>query len=78
MIMLSHTQASVQASLSESYTWCVLQDGRIAYVDFGNVAQLSQRNKQILIDAVVHAVNEDYRSMAEDFIKLGFLSPGVC
>lgn len=54
-----------------------LRDGRIAYVDFGNVAQLSQRNKQILIDAVVHAVNEDYNSMAGDFIKLGFLSPGT-
>jgi len=54
-----------------------LPDGRIAYVDFGNVAQLSQRNKQILIDAVVHAVNEDYASMSGDFIKLGFLAPGV-
>ena len=38
-----------------------LRDGRIAYVDFGNVAQLSARNKAVLIDAVVHAVNEDYR-----------------
>ena len=34
------------------------------YVDFGNVAQLSQNNKQVLIDAVVHAVNEDYKAMA--------------
>jgi predicted unusual protein kinase regulating ubiquinone biosynthesis (AarF/ABC1/UbiB family) len=54
-----------------------MRDGRIAYVDFGNVAQLSQRNKQVLIDAVVHAVNEDYRAMAGDFIQLGFLSPGM-
>jgi len=54
-----------------------LRDGRIAYVDFGNVAQLSQRNKQVLIDAVVHAVNEDYKAMAGDFIKLGFLAPGT-
>jgi hypothetical protein len=30
----------------------------------------------VLIDAVVHAVNEDYDEMAGDFIKLGFLSPG--
>lgn len=54
-----------------------MRDGRIAYVDFGNVAQLSQRNKGILIDAVVHAVNEDYVGMAEDFIDLGFLAPGT-
>ena len=54
-----------------------LQDGRIAYVDFGNVAQLSQRNKEVLIDAVVHAVNEDYDAMAGDFIQLGFLASGT-
>ena len=47
-----------------------MPDGRIAYVDFGNVAELSQNNKQTLIDAIVHAVNEDYEGMAEDFIKL--------
>ena len=40
------------------------------------MAQLSARNKAVLIDAVVHAVNEDYKGMAEDFIKLGFLAPG--
>lgn len=51
-----------------------MRDGRIAYVDFGNVAVLSQQNKQILIDAVVHAVNEDYVEMANDFTRLGFLS----
>ena len=47
-----------------------MPDGRIAYVDFGNVAELSQANKQVLIDAIVHAVNEDYEGMADDFIKL--------
>ena len=47
-----------------------MDDGRIAYVDFGNVAELSSGNKQVLIDAVVHAVNEDYEEMARDFIKL--------
>ncbi|XP_061364326.1 protein ACTIVITY OF BC1 COMPLEX KINASE 1, chloroplastic isoform X2 [Gastrolobium bilobum] len=54
-----------------------MRDGRIAYVDFGNVAVLSQQNKQILTDAVVHAVNEDYAEMANDFTRLGFLTPGT-
>ncbi|WCJ30527.1 Protein kinase superfamily protein [Euphorbia peplus] len=54
-----------------------MRDGRIAYVDFGNVAVLSQQNKQILIDAVVHAVNEDYVEMANDFTRLGFLAKGT-
>ncbi|PKU59992.1 putative aarF domain-containing protein kinase [Dendrobium catenatum] len=53
-----------------------MREGRIAYVDFGNVAVLSQLNKQILIDAV-HAVNEDYVEMANDFTRLGFLASGT-
>jgi hypothetical protein len=32
--------------------------------------------QEILIDAVVHAVNKDYPGMAGDFIKLGFLAKG--
>lgn len=36
-----------------------------------------QQNKQILIDAVVHAVNEDYAEMANDFTRLGFLASGT-
>jgi hypothetical protein len=32
--------------------------------------------QEILIDAVVHAVNKDYPGMAGDFIKLGFLAQG--
>lgn len=46
-------------------------------MDFGNVAELSARNQQTLIDAVVHAVNEDYVGMASDFTRLGFLAPGT-
>ncbi|XP_058088580.1 protein ACTIVITY OF BC1 COMPLEX KINASE 1, chloroplastic-like [Magnolia sinica] len=38
---------------------------------------LHQRNKQILIDAVVHAVNEDYVEMENDFTRLGFLASGI-
>lgn len=41
------------------------------------MAQLGQRNKEVLVDAVVHAVNEDYEAMAGDFIQLGFLAPGT-
>lgn len=54
-----------------------MPDGRIAYVDFGNVADISQRNKEVLVDAVVHAVNEDYDAMAGDFMALGFLPQGT-
>lgn len=30
-----------------------------------------------MIDAVVHAVNEDYAEMANDFTRLGFLAKGT-
>ena len=32
---------------------------------------------QVLVDAVVHAVNKDYRGMAGDFVNLGFLTAGT-
>jgi predicted unusual protein kinase regulating ubiquinone biosynthesis (AarF/ABC1/UbiB family) len=32
---------------------------------------------QVLVDAVVHAVNKDYTAMAGDFVRLGFLSKGT-
>jgi predicted unusual protein kinase regulating ubiquinone biosynthesis (AarF/ABC1/UbiB family) len=44
------------------------------HIDFLSILQ---QNKQILIDAVVHAVNEDYVEMANDFTRLGFLTPGT-
>lgn len=42
-----------------------------------NFVVMFQQNKQILIDAVVHAVNEDYAEMANDFTRLGFLAKGT-
>ncbi|MEL6137308.1 MAG: AarF/ABC1/UbiB kinase family protein [Cyanobacteria bacterium J06628_6] len=50
-------------------------DGRMAYIDFGMMDQLSQEMKETLVDSVVHLINQDYERLAEDFVKLGFLSP---
>jgi len=41
------------------------------------VAELSARNQQTLIDAVVHAVNEDYEGMASDFTRPRLSAPGT-
>ncbi|PNY09055.1 putative aarF domain-containing protein kinase [Trifolium pratense] len=41
------------------------------------VEKKAEQNKQILTDAVVHAVNEDYTEMANDFTRLGFLAAGT-
>jgi predicted unusual protein kinase regulating ubiquinone biosynthesis (AarF/ABC1/UbiB family) len=52
-----------------------MPDGRMAYIDFGMMDQLSQDMKETLVDSVVHLVNKDYPELAEDFVKLGFLTP---
>ncbi|MES1024451.1 AarF/ABC1/UbiB kinase family protein [Gloeocapsa sp. BRSZ] len=52
-----------------------MPDGRIAYIDFGMMDQLSELTKETLVDAIVHLVNKDYNELAADFVKLGFLTP---
>ncbi|NEP16334.1 MAG: AarF/ABC1/UbiB kinase family protein, partial [Leptolyngbya sp. SIO4C1] len=52
-----------------------LADGRMAYIDFGMMDQLSQEMKETLVDSVVHLINQDYDLLAVDFVKLGFLTP---
>jgi len=54
-----------------------MPDGRMAYIDFGMMDQLSQDAKETLVDAVVHLLNKDYSDLANDFVKLGFLTPNI-
>jgi predicted unusual protein kinase regulating ubiquinone biosynthesis (AarF/ABC1/UbiB family) len=53
----------------------VMPDGRMAYIDFGMMDQLNQDTKETLVDALVHLINKDYEHLAQDFIRLGFLTP---
>ncbi|HEY9827711.1 MAG TPA: AarF/ABC1/UbiB kinase family protein [Stenomitos sp.] len=52
-----------------------MRDGRMAYIDFGMMDQLDQTTKETLVDALVHLINQDYGRLAEDFVRLGFLTP---
>ena len=54
-----------------------MPDGRMAYIDFGMMDQLDELTKETLVDAVVHLVNKDYDDLAEDYVKLGFLTPEI-
>ncbi len=54
-----------------------LTDGRMAYIDFGMMDQLTPEMKEYLVDALVHLVDRDYSALIEDFIHLGFLQPDV-
>ncbi len=55
----------------------VMPDGRMAYIDFGMMDQLTQETKEALVDALVHLINKDYARLAQDFIHLGFLTPDI-
>ncbi|MEG3940985.1 MULTISPECIES: ABC1 kinase family protein [unclassified Microcoleus] len=52
-----------------------LADGRMAYIDFGMMDQMEETTKESLVDSVVHLINKDYLQLAQDFVKLGFLTP---
>ena len=52
-----------------------MADGRLAYLDFGMMSRIKPYQRYGLIEAVVHLVNRDFESLAEDYIKLDFLTP---
>ncbi|MBT9311803.1 ABC1 kinase family protein [Leptothoe kymatousa] len=54
-----------------------MADGSMAYIDFGMMDQLGQEMKETLVDSVVHLINQEYDKLADDFVKLGFLTPDV-
>ena len=54
-----------------------MEDGRMAYIDFGMTDQLDLHTKETLVDSVVHLINRDYEDLANDFVKLGFLMPNT-
>ena len=50
-------------------------DGKLAYLDFGMMSSIQPYQRYGLIEAVVHLVNRDYEALAEDYVKLDFLTP---
>ncbi|MEY2644317.1 MAG: hypothetical protein RLZZ611_966 [Cyanobacteriota bacterium] len=54
-----------------------LQDGRLAYLDFGMMSEVSREARTGLIQAVVHLVNRNFGKLSKDFVSLGFLAEDV-
>ena len=54
-----------------------LKDGRLCYLDFGMMSEVSRESRSGLIQAVVHLVNKNFDKLSRDFVKLGFLSEEV-
>ena len=50
-------------------------DGRMAYIDFGMMDQLTESMKETIASAIVELINKDYQALAQDFVNLGFLTP---
>ncbi|MEB3351831.1 MAG: AarF/ABC1/UbiB kinase family protein [Cyanobacteriota bacterium] len=54
-----------------------LADGRLAYLDFGMMSEVSRESRTGLIQAVVHLVNRNFGALSKDFVALGFLGEEV-
>ena len=51
-----------------------LDNGHLAYVDFGMMDTITNSDRLTLIKAIVHLINKEYLLLAKDFQKLGFLT----
>jgi len=54
-----------------------LADGRLAYLDFGMMSEVTRESRTGLIQAVVHLVNRNFGKLSKDFVSLGFLAEDV-
>jgi len=54
-----------------------MEDGRLCYLDFGMMSDITQQSRVGLIRAVVHLVNRRFDKLSYDFVQLGFLSEEV-
>ncbi len=54
-----------------------MKDGRLCYLDFGMMSDITQQSRVGLIRAVVHLVNKKFDKLSNDFVQLGFLSEDV-
>ncbi len=52
-----------------------MADGKLAYLDFGMMSEVKPYQRYGLIEAVVHMVNRDFEGLANDYVKLEFLTP---
>ncbi len=52
-----------------------MANGKLAYLDFGMMSEVKPYQRYGLIEAVVHMVNRDFEGLANDYVKLEFLTP---
>jgi predicted unusual protein kinase regulating ubiquinone biosynthesis (AarF/ABC1/UbiB family) len=55
----------------------VMNNGKLAYLDFGMMSYVEPDQRYGLIESIVHLVNRDFGALAKDYVRLGFLDPSV-
>jgi predicted unusual protein kinase regulating ubiquinone biosynthesis (AarF/ABC1/UbiB family) len=55
----------------------VMDNGRLAFFDFGMTGQITPRLQSQMIDSFFHVVGRDVPGLAQDLINLNFLKPSV-
>jgi len=50
-------------------------EGKLCLLDFGLVAEVPQKDRDIIVAAVVHLGTQNWEGLIDDFMVLGFLSP---
>ncbi|MBA2645731.1 MAG: AarF/ABC1/UbiB kinase family protein [Pyrinomonadaceae bacterium] len=55
----------------------VMDNGRLAFFDFGMTGRITPRLQSQMIDAFFHVVAKDVHGLAQDLINLNFLKPGA-
>jgi predicted unusual protein kinase regulating ubiquinone biosynthesis (AarF/ABC1/UbiB family) len=55
----------------------VMNDGRLAFFDFGMTGKITPQLQSMMIDAFFHVIERDVHGLAQDLINLNFLKPGV-
>ncbi|CAM6103304.1 unnamed protein product [Calypogeia fissa] len=48
-------------------------DGKLAYLDFGMMGEVSQELRNGLVEASLHLINREFDALADDFVTLGLL-----
>ncbi|BAZ11706.1 ABC-1 domain-containing protein [Calothrix sp. NIES-4071] len=54
-----------------------MENGKLAYLDFGMMSYIQPYQRYALINALVHVVNRDFTALVQDYIDLDFLPPDV-
>lgn len=51
----------------------IMEDGRLAFFDFGMVGYVSKEMQMKLANTILHLISRDYKGVVDDFIAMGLL-----